>query len=53
MKRYVQGLETTEEINLVAYGMELPDPYLTEMNEKLAVAQAQMNAIVERMNSAG
>lgn len=52
LKSYVQNLETAEEIAAVIYGVELPDPYLTEMNEKLAVAQAQMAAIVEKMNSA-
>lgn len=52
LKSYVQNLETAEEIAAVTYGVELPDPYLTEMNEKLAVAQAQMAAIVEKMNSA-
>lgn len=52
LKLYVQSLETAEDVAAVQYGMTLPDPYLTEMNEKLAVAQAQMNAIVEKMNSA-
>lgn len=52
LKLYVQSLETAEEVTAVQYGMTLPDPYLTEMNEKLAVAQAQMNAIVEKMGSA-
>ena len=32
--------------------MTLPEPYLTEMNEKLAVAQQQMQAIVGRMQQA-
>lgn len=52
LKLYVQSLETAEEVAAVEYGMTLPDPYLTEMNEKLAVAQAQMNAIIEKMNTA-
>ena len=52
LKLLVQSLETAEDVAAVQYGMILPDPYLTEMNEKLAVAQAQMNAIVEKMNSA-
>lgn len=52
LKLYVQSLETAEDVAAVQYGMTLPDPYLTEMNEKLAVAQVQMNAIVEKMNSA-
>ena len=50
LKLYVQSLETAEDIAAVQYGMELPDPYLTEMTEKLAVAQAQMNAIVSRIS---
>lgn len=51
LKMYVQSLETAEDITAVQYGMTLPDPYLTEMNEKLAVAQAQMNAIITKLNS--
>ena len=52
LKQYVQSLETTEEIATVTYGMELPEPYLTEMNEKLAVAQTQMQAILARLSEA-
>lgn len=48
---YVQSLETAEDIAAVQYGMTLPDPYLTEMNEKLSVAQAQMNAIITKLNT--
>lgn len=51
LKMYVQSLETAEDIAAVRYGMTLPDPYLTEMNEKLAVAQAQMNAVITKLNS--
>lgn len=51
LKMYVQSLETAEDIAAVQYGMTLPDPYLTEMNEKLTVAQAQMNAIITKLNS--
>ena len=49
LKQYVQSLERAEAISAVQYGMNLPEPYLTEMNEKLAVAQQQMQAIVEKM----
>ena len=49
LKQYVQSLTSTEDISAVQYGMTLPDPYLTEMNEKLTVAQSQMQAIVEKM----
>ena len=52
LKSYVQSMTTAEEIATVVYGMELPEPYLTEMNEKLAVAQAQMEAILAKMNNA-
>lgn len=52
LKQYVQSLETAEEIATVTYGMELPEPYLTEMNEKLAVAQTQMQAILARLSEA-
>lgn len=50
LKSYVQSLETPEEITAVQYGMTLPDPYLTEMTEKLMVAQTQMDAIVAKLN---
>lgn len=39
-------------MSAIQYGMTLPEPYLTEMNEKLAVAQQQMQAIVGRMQQA-
>ena len=48
---YVQSLEGAEEISAVTYGMTLPEPYLSEMNAKLAVAQAQMNAITEKLGN--
>ena len=51
LKLYVQSLETAEDVAAVQYGMTLPDPYLTEMVGKLAVAQAQMDAIIAKMNS--
>lgn len=37
LKQYVQSLDNAEAISSVEYGMTLPEPYLTEMNEKLAV----------------
>lgn len=40
-----------DKIAAVTYGMTLPKKYLTEMQAKLAVAQAQMDTIVERMNA--
>lgn len=52
LKQYVQTLTDVEELSAVQYGMTLPEPYLTEMNEKLSVAQQQMQAIVGRMQQA-
>ena len=51
LKAYVQSLESTEEISAITYGMTLPEPYLSEMNAKLAIAQAQMNAIIEKLGN--
>ena len=51
LKAYVQSLTDVERISAVTYGMNLPKKYRDEMNEKLAVAQAQMEAIVARLNS--
>lgn len=51
LKAYVQSLEGSEEISAVTYGMTLPEPYLSEMNAKLAVAQAQMNAITAKLGN--
>ncbi len=50
LKAYVQSLESAEEIAAVTYSMELPEPFASEMNTKLAVAQTQMEAIVARLN---
>lgn len=50
LKAYVQSLDDVEDIAAVQYGMDLPEPYATEVAEKLGVAQAQMNAIVARLN---
>ena len=33
LKAYVQSLDSVEAITSIAYGMTLPDPYNTEMNE--------------------
>lgn len=52
LKQYVQTLTSAEEVSAIQYGMTLPEPYLTEMNEKLAMAQQQMQAIVGRMQQA-
>ena len=34
----------------VQYGMDLPEPFASEVVEKLTVAKTQMDAIVERLN---
>lgn len=52
LKQYVQSLDNAEAISSVEYGMTLPEPYLTEMNEKLTVAQQQMQAILTNMAQA-
>ena len=52
LKQYVQSLDNAEAISSVEYGMTLPEPYLTEMNEKLAVAQQHMQAILTNMAQA-
>ena len=49
MKQYVQSLSSIDDIAAVTYGMELPEPYLTSVNKKLATAKAQMDAIVAKM----
>lgn len=49
LKAYVNSLESSEEITTIQYGMTLPDPYATELAGKLAVAQTQMQAIVQRL----
>lgn len=48
LKAYVQTLEDEKAISEITYGMGLPEPYLTEMNEKLAIAQAQMETITAK-----
>lgn len=50
LKAYVQSLADVEQISAVAYGMTLPEEFTAEMNEKLAVAQEQMESIVARLN---
>ena len=45
LKQYVQSLDNAGAISSVEYCMTLPEPYLTEMHAKLAVAQQQLQAI--------
>lgn len=52
LKQYVQSLDNAESISAVEYGMTLPEPYFTEMNEKMAVAQQQMQVILTNMAQA-
>lgn len=51
LKTYVNSLVESEEIAAVQYGMDLPEPYATELAGKLTVAQEQMNAIVQRLGA--
>ena len=53
LKQYVQSLSSVEDITAVTYGMELPEPYLTSVNEKLAAAKTQMDTIVAKMSQSG
>ena len=49
LKQYVESLETAEEVLAVTYGQDLTGDYLTQYAEKLAVAQAQMEAVVANL----
>lgn len=49
LKAYVNSLTESEVIAAIQYGMDLPEPYASELAGKLAVAQTQMNAIVQRL----
>lgn len=49
LKQYVQSLEDISTVQAIQYGMVLPEPYLTEMTEKLSVAQSQMDAIMAKL----
>ena len=51
LKSYVQSLTTPKDIATIVYGMELPEPYLTEMNGKLSVAKTQMETIISKIVS--
>ncbi len=49
LKEYVLSLSDLDKISAVTYGMKLPKKYETTMNAKLAVAQAQMDAIIAKL----
>lgn len=49
LKEYVLSLSDLDKISAVTYGMKLPKSYETTMNAKLAVAQAQMDAIIAKL----
>lgn len=51
LKAYIQSLEDVDIISNASYGMTLPDEYMLEMNDKLSVAQQQMQAIVEKLGA--
>lgn len=52
LKAYLNSLTESEDIAAVQYGMDLPEPYATELAGKLAVAQEQMEAIMQRLGGA-
>ena len=51
LKEFVQTLDDEAKIKAVEYGMELPEPYASQMQAKLSSAQAQINAILERLGN--
>lgn len=52
LKGYVNSMTDSEDIAAVQYGMELPEPYATELSGKLSVAQSQVAAIMQRLGGA-
>jgi hypothetical protein len=50
LKAYINTLETTEDITAVTYGQDLPEPFSTELANKLSVAEKQMDAILSKLN---
>lgn len=52
LKSYVNAMTDVEEIATVQYGMDLPEPYAAALSEKMAVAQAQMEAIMQKLGGA-
>ncbi len=52
LKGYVNSMTEGEDITAVQYGMELPEPYATELSGKLSVAQSQVAAIMQRLGGA-
>lgn len=42
LKSYVQSLESVTDIEAVTWGMELPDPYLSDYNELIRQAEQDM-----------
>lgn len=52
LKQYIEDNEENGEVvAAVYYGMELPEPYATEVANKLAIAGSQMEAIMARLVS--
>ena len=51
LKAYVLSLKDEDTISAVVYGMDLPEPYASELTGKLTVAQEQMAAIVGRLSA--
>lgn len=51
LKSYIQSLEKAEEISSVSYGDELIEPYKTELQNKLLVAEEQMQNIIAKIQN--
>lgn len=49
LKKYVNTLKTTEEIDTVTYGQPLEGEYLQHYNEMIAVAEEQMQLVLSRV----
>lgn len=49
LKQWVNRLETAAEVQAINYGDTLPDDLATSMNEIIANAQTQMNAILAKL----
>lgn len=51
LKAYIQSLNEIEAISAITYGMKLPEPYLTEVTNKLNIAQTQMDTIIANLQA--
>lgn len=51
LKSYIQDLSDIDTINSITYGQELTGSYLSLYNEKLLVAQGQINQIISKVGT--